>query len=209
MNENNNVFMISISISFTVIEAVWQNFTISEPNMFTRIAISPLTAGVAYIRVFIFYNHIKYHILNMLKIKCDINLQDFKTVDLHCFQKWIIFIHLKLWIASARHNFKWVKIQIDNLAVTGLRQVTLISTQPVMIFKGHSVWKYVSIIQLKSPSTGLKHPCSVTPSSLGQSHASAYRRSLAVSSTIISYICLCGHLGCVSEIQTSLDVLDL
>ena len=35
--------------------------------------INPLTAGVAYIRVFIFYKHIKYHILNMLKIKCDIN----------------------------------------------------------------------------------------------------------------------------------------
>ena len=32
-------------------------------------------------------------------------------------------------------------------------------------------------------------------SSLGQSHASAFRRSLAVSSTIISNICLCGHLG--------------
>ena len=25
----------------------------------------------------------------------------------------LIFTHLKLWIASARHNFKWVKIQID------------------------------------------------------------------------------------------------
>ena len=24
-------------------------------------------------------------------------------------QIWIIFTHLKLWIASARHNFKWVK----------------------------------------------------------------------------------------------------
>ena len=30
--------------------------------------INPLTAGAAYIRVFIFYYHIKYHILNMLKI---------------------------------------------------------------------------------------------------------------------------------------------
>ena len=46
-------------------------------------------------------------------------------------------------------------------------------------------------------------------SSLVQSHASAYRRSLAVSSTIISYICLCGHFGGVSELQTSLDVSDL
>ena len=27
-------------------------------------------------------------------------------------QIWIISTHLKLWIASARHNFKWVKISI-------------------------------------------------------------------------------------------------
>ena len=45
--------------------------------------INPLTAGAAYIRVFIFYYHIKYHLLNMLKIKCDINQQYLKTVDLH------------------------------------------------------------------------------------------------------------------------------
>ena len=45
--------------------------------------INPLTAGAAYIPVFIFYQHIKYHILGMLKIKCDINQQDLKTVDLH------------------------------------------------------------------------------------------------------------------------------
>ena len=45
--------------------------------------LDPLTAGAAYIRVFIFYQHIKYHILNMLKIKCDINHQDLKTADLH------------------------------------------------------------------------------------------------------------------------------
>ena len=35
--------------------------------------VNPLTAGVAYIRVFIFYQHITYHLLNMLKIKYDIN----------------------------------------------------------------------------------------------------------------------------------------
>ena len=45
---------------------------------------NPLTAGVAYIRVFIFYLHVKYHVLlNMLKIKNDINQQYLKTVDLH------------------------------------------------------------------------------------------------------------------------------
>ena len=36
------------------------------------------------------------------------------------FQIWIIFTHLKLWVASARHNFKWVKIKLNNLAVKGL-----------------------------------------------------------------------------------------
>ena len=44
---------------------------------------NPLTAGVAYIRVFIFYSPIKYQLLNMLKIKCDTNQHYLKTVDLH------------------------------------------------------------------------------------------------------------------------------
>ena len=48
-----------------------------------RTFFNPLTAGAAYIRVFIFYYHIKYHLLNMLRIKCDINQQYLKTVDLH------------------------------------------------------------------------------------------------------------------------------
>ena len=47
------------------------------------LSLNPLTAGAAYIRVFIFYYHIKYHILNMLKKKCDINQQDLISVDLH------------------------------------------------------------------------------------------------------------------------------
>ena len=44
---------------------------------------TPLTADAAFIRVFIFYQHIKYHILKMLKIKCDINQQDLKRDYLH------------------------------------------------------------------------------------------------------------------------------
>ena len=33
---------------------------------------------------FLFFNStLKYHLLNMLKIKCDINQQYLKTVDLH------------------------------------------------------------------------------------------------------------------------------
>ena len=27
-------------------------------------------------------------------------------------QMWVIFKHLKLWVAVARHNLKWVKIKI-------------------------------------------------------------------------------------------------
>ena len=44
---------------------------------------NPLTAGVADIRVLIFYYHVNYHLLNMLKIKYEINQQYLKTVDLH------------------------------------------------------------------------------------------------------------------------------
>ena len=45
--------------------------------------LNPFTAGAANIQVSIFYKHIMYHHLNMLKIKCDINQQYLKTVDLH------------------------------------------------------------------------------------------------------------------------------
>ena len=44
---------------------------------------NPLPAGAAYIRDFIFYQPIKYHILNMLKIKCDLNQQYLKRVHPH------------------------------------------------------------------------------------------------------------------------------
>ena len=68
-------------------ETIWLAFspTLSPDNADSALPFKPalLTAGVAYIRVFIFYYHITYHILNMLKIKCDINQQDLKTVDLH------------------------------------------------------------------------------------------------------------------------------
>ena len=48
----------------------------------------------------------------MLKIKRDVNQQEFKNSWLPFCQIWIIFTHLKLWIASARHNFKCVNITI-------------------------------------------------------------------------------------------------
>ena len=66
-----------------------RRLTLTSTNPFTTIVtnnysvVNPLTAGAAYNRVFIFYYHIKYHILNMFKIKCDINQKDLKRVDLH------------------------------------------------------------------------------------------------------------------------------
>ena len=54
-----------------------------SPNYTLHGEFSPLTAGAGYIRVFIFYWHIKYHVLNMLKIKGDISQQVLKRVDLH------------------------------------------------------------------------------------------------------------------------------
>ena len=55
---------------------------LTKHRSLSQFLFNPLTAGAAYIRVFIFYTHIKNHI-NMLKIKCDINLQEVKRVDLH------------------------------------------------------------------------------------------------------------------------------
>ena len=58
-------------------------FEVSKKLFLRMFFLNPLTAGAAYIRVLIFYWHIKYRILNMLKIKCDINQQGLKRVNLH------------------------------------------------------------------------------------------------------------------------------
>ena len=68
------------------IKYVWSYHTyICSVNIvsLTSIPLQLFNRGAAYIRVFIFYWHIKYHILNMLKINCDVNQQDLKKVDLH------------------------------------------------------------------------------------------------------------------------------
>ena len=57
-------------------------FTLA-PLSATNSRFNPITAGVAYIRVFIFYHHIMGHLLNMAKIKCDIKQQELKKVDFH------------------------------------------------------------------------------------------------------------------------------
>ena len=46
----------------------------------------------------------KHHILQMFVIKLN---------------TWVIFTHLKLWVAAARHNFKWAKIHQNTLCVKG------------------------------------------------------------------------------------------
>ena len=67
------------SLIHTIITTAKLTFTRRVQSM---VLFNPLTAGAAYIRVFIFYQHIKHHLLNMLKIKCDTNQQYLKTVDL-------------------------------------------------------------------------------------------------------------------------------
>ena len=85
-----------------------------------NVNINPLTAGVAYIRVFIFYWHIKYHLLNMVKIKYDINQQYLKTVDLHFVKSEIFSL---TWSCGSRQrdtiSSGW-KFRLNNLAVKGL-----------------------------------------------------------------------------------------
>ena len=57
-------------------------------------------------------------------------------------QIWIIFTHLKLWIASARHNFKWVKIQIESFGgervIAGIADIINPSNAKIFLYKA---WK--------------------------------------------------------------------
>ena len=63
-----------------ILIAMVQGITQYRPHWYCLAALpyrgfNPLTAGVAYMRVFIFHYPITYHFLNMLKIKYDINQQ--------------------------------------------------------------------------------------------------------------------------------------
>ena len=78
---------------------------------FDRTLINPITAGSDNIRFFSFsistlntssWTCLRYNVTSTNKIS--------KSSPPVC-QKWMIFTHLKLWIASARHNFKWVKMR--------------------------------------------------------------------------------------------------
>ena len=77
------------------------------------VVINPLTAGAEYIGVFTPllphsvppYKHVKA-IMWHQSARFENSWPPFCQI-------WIISSHLKLWIASARHNFKWVKIPIE------------------------------------------------------------------------------------------------
>ena len=72
-----------------------------------------LTAGAAYIRVLFFLLAHQVPPFKHVKDKMWHQSARFKNSWPPFCQIWIIFTHLKLWIASARHYFKWVKIQIE------------------------------------------------------------------------------------------------
>ena len=49
--------------------------------------------------------------------------QDLAADESQIEQVWVIFTHLKLWVAVATHNFKWVKMEIPQLSAS---RVTMI-----------------------------------------------------------------------------------
>ena len=105
------------------LNVLWLDYTSAEPvrpqlpceyyNVSAE-PFNPLTAGAEY---FGFFTQLSPHLVPPFKhiIKAIMGHQSArfeKNWPPFC-QIWIIFTHLKLWIASARHNFKWVKISIE------------------------------------------------------------------------------------------------
>ena len=94
------------------------------------------------------------------------------------------------------------------LVTSSLRKPTL-DPNTLKNYKPLSNLPYVSKILERIVFRRLLDYLNIThqPSSLGQSHASATTGAWPY--RIEYYICLCGHLGGVSEVQTSSDVSDL
>ena len=88
-------------------------YPIKSQLLLMKLPVNPLTVCAEYIRDFIFYWHIGYHVLNILKIKYVASISKIWKKFTFILSNLNNFHHLKLWIASARHNFKWVKIQIE------------------------------------------------------------------------------------------------
>ena len=75
--------------------------------------VNPVTAGAVLIR---FLHFLSAHYLSVFKHVEDKKWHysaKFKICWPPFCQIWISFTHLKLWIASARNNFKWVNIRIE------------------------------------------------------------------------------------------------
>ena len=74
---------------------------------------NPLTAGVVHIR---FLHLLLAHFISAFKPAEDRKWHWSARFEI-CWPPlcyiWIIFTNLKLWIASARHNYKWLKIPIE------------------------------------------------------------------------------------------------
>ena len=103
-------------------------------DCFRGMPFNPLTAGAACIRGF-FSWHIKYHVLNMLKIKSDINQQDLKRVDLH----------------FVVDRVSETQLQVGNLAIKGLNmalqsQTTVASSNYKQVLPFGFTWQYTSAI---------------------------------------------------------------
>ena len=77
----------------------------------------------------------------MLKLKREINQPDFVIVDSPFGQIWLILIHLKLWIASARHNFNPLTAKLFNLNFHPLEIVSRWRDPQLQVGENIQIWQ--------------------------------------------------------------------
>ena len=61
---------------------------------------------------------------------------------------WVFFTHLKLWVAVAKHNFKWVKFEFYNVALNTYSAM-INSRRQNLTSVGVRFWRLKSIPALK------------------------------------------------------------
>ena len=76
-------------------------------------SVDPLNADPDYIRFYFILVEYYISIFEHITDKTWYKSARFENIWHPLCQIYVIFTHLKLWIASARPNFKWVKIQIE------------------------------------------------------------------------------------------------
>ena len=76
--------------------------------MLVRISFKPSTAGPEYLRFLIFPQHTRYHLSNMVKIKCDINRQYLKIINLHSINSLEVVDRVSETQLQVGKDFNWI-----------------------------------------------------------------------------------------------------